>query len=170
MEGATTLDVHKDAGRVEIVSQIFKTWVVIFEKMGFGREKENTTRAGNQIIFENQIILQDSVTSIVVSVLDKIGDNNSKTFNFDWRSLVKSRDLIKVDDLRVHEVDVQLIDSEKYREFLMQINKSLFFRVKVTKDKSETKIKLGLPWMTDSVHLPLEVVLDVSRQIYGLLG
>lgn len=169
MDDVNTLDIHKDAGRVQIVMEVFQTFVKIFGKLGFGLEKEKRLPTKNQIIFENQIFLNDSVTALTVSELDKIGDNSSKTFNFDWRSLSRDKQLIKIDGVNVHEVDVQLIDSEKYREFLMQINKSLFFRVKVMKDKTETKIKLGLPWMTDGVHLPLEVVRDVSRQLDGLL-
>ena len=170
MDDVNTLDIHKDAGKVRVVMEIFQTFVLIFEKMGFGKDKEKRYPVKNTIIFENQIFLTDSVTSIAVSELEKIGDNTSKTFNFDWRSLARNKDLVKVEGIRVHEVDVQLIDSDKYREFLMQINKSYFFRVKVMKSAEETKISLGLPWMTEGVHLPLEMVLDVSRQINGMIS
>lgn len=162
--------------RLDEVEEIIRVCAGVFGKLGF-KNQSLPPDSDRQIVFENQIFIQNSSLSLSVVALNVNGNINSRTFNFEFRNLPGRPSAISLQDREIKSGLIQLVETKNYKQLSFQVyfevplnyqGGDLVFRVKVEQSPTGPKLKMGFPWINPQTHLSSAAALELARKISRL--
>lgn len=161
--------------RLEEVEEIIRICAGVFGKLGY--KNQSTAGDSRQIVFDNQVFVQNSSLSLSVVMLASGGNVTSRTFNFEFRNLPGHPSNVSLQDQEIKSVLIQLVETKNYKQLSFQVyfevplnyqGEDLVFRVKVEQSPTGPKLKMGFPWLNPQTHLSSAAALELTQKISNI--